>query len=99
MRRGGPSAAGEVRRDILAALAGYQYPATAGTVKRLVDRRRPVPCGWDTVRKYLDELVAERLVLSQALPTERGRRPLVAYMGRSRKIDKGGEFLGEFSTD
>ena len=99
MKRGRPSAASDVRRDILGALAGYQYPVTASTVKRLVDRRRVHPCGWDTVRKYLDELVAERLVLSQALPADRGCKPLVVYMGRSRETDSGRQFLGTYSSD
>jgi len=86
MKRGRPAMREEFRRDILNVLGEgqYGYPATATRVKRLLDARRMQKCGWDTVRKYLDELVAERLVLRQALPTHAGRKPLVVYMGRCR---------------
>lgn len=84
MKRGRPSMGPEFRREILNVLGQgqYEYPATASTVRHLLEARRMRGCGWDTVRKYLDELVAERLVLRQALPTQAGRRPLVVYMGR-----------------
>ena len=99
MRQGRPAMREEFRRDILDVLAAYPYPVTIRTVKGLLDRRRARPCGWDTVQKYLQELVAERLVLRQALPTGRGHRPLVVYLGRHRPAQGAGEFLGEFSTD
>ena len=72
----------EFRRGILGVLAGYEYPVTVSAVKRLLDARRSRPCGWDTVFKYLEELAAERVVLRQALPTNRGHKPLVVYVGR-----------------
>jgi len=89
----------EFRREILDVLGGYQYPATASTIKRLLDQRRMRPCGWRTVQKYLHELAAERLVLRQALPTQRGRKPLVVYTGRSVQTDSARDLLGTFSTD
>jgi hypothetical protein len=99
MRRGRPAAREEFRREILRALGGYQYPATISTVKGLLDARRMRPCGWDTVQKYLQELADERLILQQVLPTERGRKPLVVYVGRSRQTDSQEGFLGTFSRD
>jgi hypothetical protein len=99
MRRGRPAAREEFRREILKALGSYQYPATISTVKGLLDARRLRPCGWDTVQKYLQELAEERLILRQALPTERGRKPLVVYTGRSRPTDSGRDFLGTFSRN
>jgi hypothetical protein len=99
MRRGRPAAREEFRREILKALGGYQYPATISTVKGLLDARRLRPCGWDTVQKYLQELAEERLILRQTLPAERGRKPLVVYIGRSRTTDSGRDFLGTFSRD
>jgi len=99
MKQGRPPAREEFRREILRVLGGYQYPATTSTVKGLLDARRLRPCGWDTVQKYLQELAEERLVLRQALPTERGRKPLVVYVGRSRPTDSRGEFLGTFFED
>ena len=99
MKRGRPSAREEFRREILKVLGGYQYPATISTVKGLLDARRLQPCGWDTVQKYLQELAEERLILRQALPTERGRKPLVVYSGRARPTDSSRDFLGTFSRD
>jgi hypothetical protein len=99
MKRGRPSEREEFRREILEVLGGYKYPATATTVKGLLDARRMRPCGWDTVRKYLQDLASERLVLRQVLPTERGSRPLVVYTGRSNRIAMPDDLLGTFSTD
>jgi hypothetical protein len=84
MKRGRPPMREELRRDILDLLGERQipYPLTATSVKRFLDSRRVRPCGWHTVRRYLEELVGERLVLRQALPTQAGRKPLVVYMGR-----------------
>ncbi len=93
MKTGRPAAREEFRQEILRALGGYQYPATISTVKGLLDARRMQHCGWDTVQKYLQELAEERLILRQALPTERGRKPLVVYVGRSRQTDNQREFL------
>ena len=89
----------EVRQQILSVLAGYQYPATINTIKERLEHRRGHPCGWDTVQKYLQELTAEHLVLRQSLPTERGHKPLVVYMGRAAPIDRQRQFLGTFSTN
>ncbi len=85
MKRGRPSKREEFRESILSALGGYEHPVTISSIKRLVDARRMRPCGWNTTRKYLNELVAERLVLRQSLPPSGGRRPLVIYVGRSRQ--------------
>ena len=87
MRPGRPSLREQFRRQILSALRSHPYPVTANTVKRLVDAQRSQPCGWDTAHKYLQELTTERLVLRQVLPAEKGRKPLVVYMGRS-KVDQ-----------
>jgi len=55
------------------------------------------PCGWDTVQKYLNELRQEHLVLRQALPAERGRKPLVVFIGRSPPIATRRQFCGTSS--
>jgi len=99
MRRGRPSAREDFRREILAALAGHPYPATASTIKRLLDGQRLRPCGWDTVRKYLTELAGERLVVQQTLPGRAGSKPLVVYQARGRATGSGREFLGTFCED
>ena len=82
MRQGRPAMKAEFRSQILKVLADAQYPVTVVTVKRLLDARRSRPCGWHTVHKYLQELASERLVLRQALPPHRGRKPLIVYMDR-----------------
>ena len=82
MRTGRPAMRAQFKDDILAVLAERPYPATVSSVKRYLDGRRARPCGWDTVRKYLDELVSERLVLRQALPAEPGHKGLVVFMAR-----------------
>ena len=99
MRRGRPTMREEFRREILDVLGGHEYPATASTVKRLLDQRRMRPCGRDTVRKYLRELVEDHVVARQTLPTMRGRKPLVVYSGGPGRINNGGDFLETFSRD
>jgi len=99
MKGGRPPVREEFRREILDALSFCKYPATASTVKRILDGRRIRRTGWDTVHKYLAELADDRLILRQSLPVERGHKPLVVYMGRPGPARAGGEFLGRFSTD
>lgn len=82
MKSGRPAMRGQFREDILQALADHEHPATITGLKRRIESRRGRPCGWETVRKYLDELVTERLVLRQTLPAEPGRKPLELYLGR-----------------
>ena len=99
MKRGRPASQEEFRREILEILHNYQYPATISTVKGLLDARRLHPCGWHTVRKYLQELTAERLVHRDALPTIKGRRPLVVYIGQTDQGNREQDLLRTFSTD
>jgi len=82
MKTGRPAMRRQFREHILNALSDHEYPATVTGLKRRVESQCGRPCGWDTVRKYLDELVAERLVMRQALPAEPGRKPLELYLGR-----------------
>ena len=84
MKSGRPPMRRQFRRSLLSALASEPYPVTVASAKRLIDAQRPRPCGWHTIRKYLEELAAERLVLRQPLPAGDGRKPLVVYLGRSR---------------
>ena len=99
MRRGRPTMRQEFRREILHVLAHFDYPATASTVKRLLDQQRMQPCGRDTVRKYLQELVEDHLVARQVLPTQRGRKPLVVYSGRPAQAGGSSDFLATSSRD
>jgi hypothetical protein len=99
MKRGRPPLREQFRQDILSALSAYQYPATVSTVKRLLNQRRLQPCAWETVEKYLNELSQQRLVLRQALPTERGRKPLVIFVGRNPPIDISRQFCETSSED
>ncbi len=84
MKRGRPVVRGEFRQDILDVLNELSYPLTANTIKRKMDQRRIPPCGWHTVRKYLEELAAERLILRCPLPAQPGCKPLVVYSNRKR---------------
>ena len=99
MKRGRPPVREEFRREILDVLSCHRYPATASTVKRILDGRRMRRTGWDTLQKYLAELADDRLILRQSLPVERGHKPLVVYIGRPGPARRDGEFLGRFSTD
>ena len=83
MKRGRPAMRQQFRQQILEALGEVRYPATVTTVRRRIQNRTDRSCGYDTVHKYLEELVSERLVLRQALPVRARRKPLVLYLGRS----------------
>ena len=99
MKRGRPAMREEFRRQILMVLGKTPYPITVTNVRRLVEARRTHPCGWDTIQKYLQELVAERLVLREPLPPQPKRKPLVLYRGRRHQTRSKSEFLGTFSRD
>ena len=85
MKRGRPAMREQFRREILTVLAENHYPVTVTAVRRFVDTYRGRTSGWDTIQKYLEELVSERLVLRQPLPVRHGRKPLVVYLGRQRR--------------
>ena len=84
MKHGRPAMREHFRHEILEALQQLPYPVTVSTIRHLVEARSAQRSGWDTIQKYLEELVAERLVLRQPLPTQPGRKPLVVYLGRRR---------------
>ena len=99
MRRGRPAMGEEFRRQILSILGHGEYPVTATTIKHQLEKARGRRCGWDTVRKYLDELVGDRLVIRQALPTRHGRKPLVVYAGRTAQVGSRRQCVAAFSKD
>jgi len=82
MRRGRPAMRDEFRQEILEVLSDTPYPVTVTTIKKKLDQRRPRPCGRDTVHKYIQELVTDRLVLRRPLPARQGHKPLLVYLGR-----------------
>ena len=82
MRRGRPSMGRYFREEIVTLLGALRYPATTGTLMRSLEEMRGRRSSWHTIQKYLEQLCQERIVYRQALPTERGRKPLVVYFLR-----------------
>ena len=67
------------REKISNTLSQYPYPISAGTIQQVLAQAGAHQGSWGTIRKYLEELAAEGLVLRQSLSTERKQKPLILY--------------------
>lgn len=96
MRRGRPSLRTASRQGISEVLRRHPYPVTVQTVHQELSAIASGPGSWNTVRKYLDELAADGVVIRQVLPTECRRKPLVLYFIRGGKSQARGNFCEDF---
>ena len=80
MRRGRPSLRATVREDVSHVLARTTYPVTVRTIQRYMGAAGARPPHWCTIKKCLDELADEGIVLRQSLPAEPKRKPLIVYL-------------------
>ena len=78
-RRGRPALKITFREQISNTLSQYPYPVTAGTIQKVLAQTGAPRVSWGTIRKYLEELAAEGLVVRQSFSTERKQRPLILY--------------------
>jgi len=86
-KRGRPVLRATFRERISQLLSQCPYPVTVQTIRQAVLQTTARPCSWNTVKKYLDELTADGIIVRQLLPAENKRRPLVLYFMRGCRPD------------
>jgi|YelNatPaOPRAMG01_1025707.scaffolds.fasta_scaffold12233_3 predicted transcriptional regulator len=68
MKRGRRSIREEVKSQILDVLSNTELPLTTSSIKMLILRKFNKNLSWNTVQKYLDELVKNNQVSAISLP-------------------------------
>ena len=81
MKRGRPNKRATVHAIILDTLGSANSPVTVSAMARLVSEKAGGTVSWNTVQKYLRELVETNKVQATALPhsKEAGKTGLVLY--------------------
>jgi Fe2+ or Zn2+ uptake regulation protein len=82
MRRGRPALRATLREKISSVLSCRPYPVTVQTVRLALQQTTSQPASRTTIKKYLEELAAEGIVVRQSLPDGRKENPLVVYFMR-----------------
>lgn len=84
MKRGRKSLKEEVKSKILDVLSNTQIPLTTSSIKMLIYEKCEKNFSWNTIQKYLNELVKESQVISIQLPHSRvkGKTGLTVYILR-----------------
>jgi len=81
MKRGRPSKRATIRKAILETLEGSGVPLTASAMSRIVSEELGTQISWNTVQKYLRELVETNQVKPLLLPhsKKKGETGLTVY--------------------
>jgi len=82
MKRGRPSIRVEVEEVLLNILKDSQTPMTVSLLARLASQKINRTLSWNTIQKYLSELVATDKIQAIALPhsKEEGKKGLTVYI-------------------
>jgi len=95
LKRGRPALRSTFKAQINALLASYPFPVTTRTVQKRLSTEGRVG-SWHTIRKYLDELAEEGVVIKQQLPVTDKNRPFVLYQIRGCKSQPQENFCKDF---
>ena len=68
MKRGRPNVRETIQSNLMAALMGSQTPLTTSTLTRVISKEVNKQVSWNTVQKYLDELIQTEKVQAIELP-------------------------------
>jgi len=85
------------REKIGNTLSQYPYPVSAGTIQQVLAQAGAPRGSWGTIRKYLEELAAEGLVVRQSLSSEHRQKPLILYSMRGCRPDLRGKMENHIS--
>ena len=85
------------REKISNTLSQYPYPVSAGTIQQALAQAGALQVSWGTIRKYLEELAAEGLVLRQSISPERKQKPLILYSMRGCRPELRGKMENRIS--
>jgi len=82
MKRGRPNKRLKVQTTILESLQQMNAPLTISSMARLVSDRHNEQISWNTVRKYVNEMIATNKIEAVRLPhsKEEGKDGLTVYM-------------------
>ena len=87
MKRGRPALRATFREGISNTLSQYTYPVTIQTIRKALLKTATRPGSFDTIKKYLEELTADGIVIRQPRPAERKQKPMVLYLMRGRRSE------------
>ncbi len=79
------------REQISNTLSQYTYPVSVNTIRQELVQGNVPQGSRSTIKKYLEELVAEGLVVRQAVSAERKQKPMTLYSMRGCRPDLRGE--------
>lgn len=81
MKRGRPSVRITVQTNILEVLSSSQFPMTISSLAKIISPKVGRTVSWNTVQKYLDELVQLNKIQPMPLPHSKieGKTGLVVY--------------------
>lgn len=68
MKRGRPNVRETIQSNLMSALVGSQTPMTTSTLTRVISKEVNKQVSWNTVQKYLDEMVQTEKVQAIELP-------------------------------
>jgi len=82
MKRGRRSLREQVKSQIIDILSNTQTPLTTSSVKVLIQNKFTKSFSWNTIQKYIDELVKDGQVSSFSLPHSKikNKTGLVVYI-------------------
>jgi hypothetical protein len=81
MKRGRPSKRNTIHKEIMSVLGEMRTPMTTSALGRLVSERTNSSVSWNTIQKYLRELIETNKVEPMILPhsKETGKDGLTVY--------------------
>ena len=85
------------KEQISNTLSQYPYPVSAGTIQQVLVQAGAPQGSWGTIRKYLEELAAEGLVVRRSFSIKRKQKPLILYSMRGCRPDLRGKMEDHIS--
>jgi len=85
------------REKISNTLSQYPYPVSAGTIQQALVQTGSPQGSRGTIRKYLEELAAEGLVVRQSFSSELKQKTLIMYSMRGCRPELRGKMENRIS--
>jgi hypothetical protein len=81
MKRGRPSKRANIKKAIITLLEKSKVPLTTSSISKLIAEESNIPASWNTVQKYIRELLETNHIQSITLPHSKksGETGLVVY--------------------
>jgi len=81
MKRGRPSKRNQIQTSIIDTLTASQFPMTISALAKIISGKLNTRISWNTIQKYLDELVQMNKIQPMPLPHSKidGKTGLTVY--------------------